>query len=90
MSLPGEGPGKIGEAVLAESLATFAPVVLAVAVTVAITVGGDGLVAKGTAQAPRESLYERERETETERKREREREMDGWIKIHTQYWQSSS
>ena len=56
MSFPGEGPSKIGETVLSESLAALAPVVLAVAVTVAITVGGDGLVVDGAAQVPGESL----------------------------------
>merc|ERR1719419_1769796 len=55
MSFPGEGPGEIGEAVLAKTLAALAPVVLAVAVTIAITVGGDGLVVDGAAQVPGES-----------------------------------
>jgi len=56
VAFPGKSPGKIGEAMLAESLATFAPMVLAVAVTVAITIGGDGLVVEGAAQMPGESL----------------------------------
>ena len=56
VALPGKSPGKIGETMLAESLATLAPVVLAVAVTVAITVGGDGLVVDGSADVPGESL----------------------------------
>merc|ERR1712002_662127 len=55
VTLPGKGPGKIGETVLSESLAALAPVVLAVAVTVAITVGGDGLVVDGAADVPGES-----------------------------------
>merc|ERR1711955_119365 len=55
MSLPSKGPGHVGETVLAESFATLAPVVLAVAVTVAITIGGNGLVVDGTAQVPGES-----------------------------------
>merc|ERR1719259_135396 len=55
MTLPGKSPGEIGETVLAESLAALAPVVLAVAVTVAITVGGDGLVVDGAADVPGES-----------------------------------
>merc|ERR1712002_475566 len=55
MFFPGEGPGEIGETVLSESLAALAPVVLAVAVTIAITVGGDGLVVDGAADVPGES-----------------------------------
>merc|ERR1712002_987477 len=55
MSFPGEGPSNIGETVLSESLAALAPVVLAVAVTIAITVGGDGLVVDGAADVPGES-----------------------------------
>merc|ERR1712135_108713 len=47
VTFPGKSPGKIGETVLAESLAALAPVVLAVAVTIAITVGGDGLAVDG-------------------------------------------
>ena len=61
MSFPGEGPGQVWKTVLAESLATIAPVVLTVAMTVAITISGDGLVADGTAQVPGESLTKRER-----------------------------
>merc|ERR1712198_153952 len=53
MSFPGKGPGQVGETMLAESLATIAPVVLTVAVAVAIS--GDGLVVDGTAQVPGES-----------------------------------
>ena len=56
MSFPGQGPGHVGETVLSKSLATLAPVVLAVSVTVAITVGGNGLVVDRTAQVPGESL----------------------------------
>merc|ERR1712133_183738 len=55
MTLPGKSPGHVRETVLAESLATLAPVVLAVSVSVAITVGGNGLVVDGTAQVPGES-----------------------------------
>merc|ERR1719374_302520 len=55
MSFPGEGPGQVWKTVLAESLATIAPVVLTVAMTVAITISGDGLVVEGTAQVPGES-----------------------------------
>merc|ERR1719334_906898 len=51
VSFPGEGPGQVGETMLAESLATFAPVV----VTVAITISSDGLVVEGTAHVPGES-----------------------------------
>merc|ERR1712198_783782 len=40
---------------LAKSLATIAPLVLTVAVTVAITISGDGQVVEGTAQVPGES-----------------------------------
>merc|ERR1712002_770141 len=57
VTFPGKSPGKIGKTVLAESLAALAPVVLAVAVTVAITVGGDGLVVDGATDVPGESRF---------------------------------
>merc|ERR1712198_5074 len=53
MSFPGKGPGQVGETTLAKSLATTAPVVLTVAMTV--TISRDGLVVDGTTQVPGES-----------------------------------
>ena len=81
MTFPGEGISQVGETMLAKSLATIAPLVLTVAVTVAITISGDGQVVEGTAQVPGESLRKRKKEREREREREREGEGKSCLTI---------
>merc|ERR1712168_1220942 len=52
MSLPGEGPIEIGQAVFSPALSTFAPMVLAVTSAIVVTVGIDAFVADGSEQMP--------------------------------------
>jgi len=54
MSFPCEGVVEIGQSVLAPAQAAFAPMVLTVSGTEAVTVGFDGFVAEGTEQMPGE------------------------------------